>query len=80
MGHLRECLHAKRVQKTNLKLNFLTNEIIILNHEKIRNEELTKMLLTVHRMVSRSSRKSTPNVEGKMRVFELNGKSVKMIW
>jgi hypothetical protein len=35
------------------------------------------MLLTARQMITRSSRKSTPNVEGKMRVFELNGKSVK---
>jgi hypothetical protein len=55
--------------KNNLKQQLLTNGIKILNHEKIKNEELTKMLLTARQMITRSSRKSTPNSEGKMRVF-----------
>jgi hypothetical protein len=55
--------------KNNLKQKKLTNEIKILNHEKIKNEELTVMLQTARQMISCSSRKSTPNSEGKMRVF-----------
>jgi hypothetical protein len=35
------------------------------------------MLLTARQLITRSSQKSAPNVEGKMRVFDLNGKSVK---
>jgi hypothetical protein len=47
----------------------LTNEIKNLNHEKIKNEELTVMLQTARQMISCSSRKSTPKSEGKMGVF-----------
>jgi hypothetical protein len=69
MGHLRECLHAHVGFKKYLKMKKITNEIKILNHEKIKNEELTVMLQTARQMISCSSRKSTPNSEGKMGVF-----------
>jgi hypothetical protein len=69
MGCLRECLCACRVQKLTSKCKKLTNEIKILNHEKIKNEELTVMLQMARQMISCSSRKSTPKSEGKMGVF-----------
>jgi hypothetical protein len=55
--------------KNHLKMQKLTNEIKILNHEKIKNEELTVMLQTDRQMISCSSRKSTSKLEGKMGVF-----------
>jgi hypothetical protein len=47
----------------------LTNEIKNLNHEKVKNEELTVMPQTAHQMISCSSQKSTPNSEGKKEGF-----------
>jgi hypothetical protein len=68
MGILGEFLHACRVQKP-LENAKLTNEIKILNHEKIKNEELTIMLQMAHQMISCSSRKSTLKSKGKIGVF-----------
>jgi hypothetical protein len=58
--------------KKPFKNEKLTNEIKNLNHENVKNEELTVMLQTDHQMISCSSRKSTPNSEGKKGVLELN--------
>jgi hypothetical protein len=41
--------------KKPLETEKLTNEIKILNHENVKNEELTLMQQTAHRMVSCSS-------------------------
>jgi hypothetical protein len=55
--------------KKLLKNEKLTNEIKNLNHENVKNEELTLMLQTARQMISCSSQKSTPNSEGKKGVF-----------
>ena len=58
-----------------IKTWFLTNKNIILNHEKMKDEALTKISLTTLRMVSRSSCNSMSKVEGKWGFFlSLNGK------
>jgi hypothetical protein len=63
--------------KKPLENEKLTNEIKNLNHENVKNEELTVMLQTTRQMISCSSRKSTPNSEGKKGVLELNSENVK---
>jgi hypothetical protein len=55
--------------KNQLENEKITNEIKNLNHENVKNEELTVMLQTARQMISCSSRKSTPNSEGKKGVF-----------
>jgi hypothetical protein len=68
MGCLRDA-YAHVGFKKPLKNEKLTNEIKILNHENVKNEELTVILQTARQMISCSSQKSTPNLEGKKRVF-----------
>jgi hypothetical protein len=63
--------------KKPLENEKLTNKIKILNHEKVKNEELTVMLQTARQMISCSSRKSTPNSEGKKGVLVLNSRNMK---
>jgi hypothetical protein len=63
--------------KKQLETKKLTNEIQNLNHENVKNEELTLMQQTARQMISCSSRKSTPNSEGKKGVLELNSGNVK---
>ena len=63
--------------KKQLETEKLTNEIKNLNHENVKNEEITLMLQMAHRMVSCSSQKLTPNSEGKKGVLELNSGNVK---
>jgi hypothetical protein len=63
--------------KKQLQIEKITNEIKNLNHENVKNEELTLMQQMARRMVSFRSRKLTPNSEGKMGVLELNSENVK---
>jgi hypothetical protein len=63
--------------KKPLENEKLTNEIKKFNHENVKYEELTIMLQTACQMISCSSRKSTPNSEGKRGVLELNSENVK---
>jgi hypothetical protein len=89
-AHLQECIilagpiwatcenaYAQVGFKNPIKNEKLTNEIKILNHENVKNEDLTVMLQMARQMISCSSRKSTPNSEGKKGVLELNSENVK---
>jgi hypothetical protein len=89
-AHLRECIILAgpvwaACENANVHVGFkkqfetkvLTNEIKHLNHENVKNEWLTLMMQTTRQMISCSSRKSTPNLEGKKGVLELSSENVK---
>ena len=63
--------------KKQLETKVLTNEIKHSNCENFKNEEITLMQQTAHRMVFCHSRKLTPKSEGKKGVLELNSGNVK---